>query len=1006
MSHSRVFSFTGRRAGVLFLLAFLSFPFSATPASKETPGLQDPTRAFEFGFPAGDAAFAMQSYVDFVRKTSPGLDGLRAQYMAADLLMQRGETQSAAEILQQLAAVSLSDEFFNNSVLQKLGDAYMRLGKYKEAAKAYDDVSQSPVKALVPEATLGKAAAALALGDSGKAHLHYQEVTAFYPSYRDHPRLQLPLGMILWEMGKYADALVFFKRDPTDPAAVYHAGLCHRAMSKPSEAIAAFRKLQQEHAGTLWADRARFEMGETFYQQKDDALASKTFEEILRDNPKGIWKTLASYRLACTEIRTKKFKEAEQRLASLNQEGAGKLLQGNVVYLLSEAYAAQNNIPPIVKLLREQAQAGTSTGDANFRLIWALTALGRHEEAAPLANDYLSAEWDPELTPKTLLVQGWGYEKGGKVPEALATYHLVVEHFPDTLYAPRALELMAMNYYRAQQYTPVITQVRHMWNTLPSEQRKKNPNTLFWIAETHLALANSADAVRAYREFADNAKPNNPLLAEAFRGMAVASAQDRDFVQTALHLSKASQAAQDAGDKALAATLTLDTANAHFNGRSYENAASAYRQFQKASPEHPQVPFALYYEGLSLHRSEYYSDAIAAWDRLIKAYPKDPKASEGLLRMAKTQSDMGKSTEAVANYAFFLKAYSGDPRVKEARLQIGQSWYNVGDYAKAAEAYGQFLKAYPNDEQAAQVTQLLQTCFYQMKLSPGEIEKLTAGQAKSAILAEVYWEEAAKLYNEKAYDKALALFQKILFEFPSASVASQASFYRAESFFLMEKYAEAAPAFENFIQYYPDDPSRSQAMFHLAVSVFNQGDFARAGTAFKDFAERFPDDPLAKNAVLNSAVCFGKAGDVDRAVEGYLRYAATFPEAEDLGAVYLQLGDFLEKANQHEKAADAYSRVPGNRTERAQGLYQAAEVYRGLPDPDAQRKMYEELRGASPKNDPYRVAGMLQLAEMMIAKNDLKGARAVYSDVAANAQDAQSVALAKEQLKVLESASQ
>ena len=67
------------------------------------------------------------------------------------------------------AAVSLSDEFFNISVLQKLGDAYMRLGKYKEAAKAYDDVSQGSIKALVPEATLGKAAAALALGDANKA---------------------------------------------------------------------------------------------------------------------------------------------------------------------------------------------------------------------------------------------------------------------------------------------------------------------------------------------------------------------------------------------------------------------------------------------------------------------------------------------------------------------------------------------------------------------------------------------------------------------------------------------------------------------------------------------------------------------------------------------------------------------------------------------------------------------------------------------------------------------
>lgn len=948
---------------------------------------------------------AMQAYVEFVRKTSPGLDGLRTQYMVADILLARGEAQPAAEILQQLAAVSLSDDFFNYSVLQKLGDAYMLMGNYKEAAKAYADVSQAPLKALIPESTIGKAAAALALGDSKKAYLHFQELTAFYPSYRSLPRLQLPLGMILWEIGKYDEALEFFKRDPSNPAALYYAGLSQRALNKPSDAVASFRRLLQEHAGTVWADRGKFEMGETFYQQKDDALAAKTFAEMVAEHPaKDLWYTLASYRLACTDIRTKKYQAAEDRLQALYKANANKTLMPNVTYLLSEALAFQNKIGPIVALLKDQARSGMSVGDATYRLVWALTALGRYAEGVPLADEYLTSDWDPDLTPKTLLVQGWAQEKQGNIPEALATYHLVVEHFPDTPHAMRALELMAMNYYRSQQYTPVITQVRHMWTTLPPDQRKKNPNALFWIAETHLALKNSSDAVRYYKDFADDAKPDNPLVAEAFRGMAVAAAQNRDFPQAVLHLQRAAQAAQAAGNKELSARLTLDLANAQFNGKSYENAASAYRQFQKMSPEDEEIPFSIYQEGLSLYRSEYYSDAVAAWQRLLTTYPKSAKAPEALMRMSKTQFDMGKSTEAVAGYESFIKNYPKDPQVKDARLQIAQCWFNSGNFAKAAEAYVAFLKMYPKDEQAAQVTQLLQTCYYQMKLTPEEIEKRTAGQAKSGVLADIYWEEAAKLYNEKQYDKALAYFQKILFEFPSASVAPQASFYRAESFFLMEKYAEAVPALQNFIQYYPDDPSRSQAMFHLAVSYFNLADYVKAGESFRAFAEQFPDDPLAQNAALNSGVCYVKAGDVDNAVKAYLAYAATYPKADDLGSVYLQLGDFLEKSNQLEKAADAFSRVPDGRAERAQGLYQAGEVYRKMSDAAAQKRTYEALRQVQPKGDPYRIAGVLLLAEMQVTANDLKGAQSSYEDVAANAQDDQSKALANEQLSVLKSA--
>jgi hypothetical protein len=43
---------------------------------------------------------------------------------------------------------------------------------------------------------------------------------------------------------------------------------------------------------------------------------------------------------------------------------------------------------------------------------------------------------------------------------------------------------------------------------------------------------------------------------------------------------------------------------------------------------------------------------------------------------------------------------------------------------------------------------------------------------------------------------------------------------------------------------------------------------------------------------------------------------------------------------------------------------------------------------------------------MYVAKSDLKGAKAIYEDVAVNAADEQSVALAKEQLKVLQSSGQ
>jgi TolA-binding protein len=981
--------------------------FSAAPlfaAEKTAAALEAPTRAFEFEFTPGYPEEAIESYLGFIRKVSPGVDGLHTQYMLAELLLDRGEPAAAAQILEQLSTLLLSDDFFNYSVLQKLAEAYFRMGKYKESARAYENVAQGPVKALAPEATLGRAATALALGDAEKAHLHYKELTAFHPAYKALPRLQLPLGVILWETRKYAEALEHFKKDDKNPASLYYGGLCQRAMLKPGEAVASFRKIFQEFPGTVWADRAKFEMGETFYQQKDYQLAAQTFEEVLTANPSGLWNTLASYRLACADVQRKRFPEAEARFSALYKDKSAPLLAGNITYLLTEVLAEQKKVSQVVKLLEEQTQTTARSSESVYRLVWSLTAVGRYDQAAALANDSLSADWDPELTPKTLLVQGYAYEKTGRIPEALATYQLVVEHFSETVHAARALELMSMIHYRTGQYAPVVTQVLHLWNQIPPKIRKENPETLFWLGEVNMVLKNGALAVKFYRQFADSAKPGHPLLVQALHGMAVAAAQERDFAAAAQHLQRAAQAATDAGDKALSTSLLLDLANAYFNGRSYEAAARNYQAFQKADPQSPLIPFALYQEGLTLHRAEYYADAVAAWERLIKTYPKDPQSPEALLKMAKTQFDMGKSTDSIQSYQAFLKTYPKHASVKDAKLQIGQCYFNAGDYVKAIEAYNQFLKAYPGDPQTALVTQLLHTCYYQAKMPLAEIEKRTSGEAKSAVLADIYWEEAAKLYNDKKYPEALALFQKLLFEFPSASMVPQASFYRAESLFLMEKFDDAVPAFENFLQYYPEDPSKGQAMFHLAASQFSRNEFSKAGAAFKAFAQQFPDDQLAKNAALNAGVCYSKAGEVDLAVEAYLAYAATYPESEDLGAIYLQMGDFLEKANQPQKAAESYARVPANRAERSQGLYMASEALRKAGDEAGRRKMLDLLRAVPTKNDAYRTAGLLQLAEIVIQANDLKGAQAIYEDVAANAQDEQSVALAKEQLQVLKSA--
>lgn len=985
------------------ILLSLVLPFSSMVWAAPKVKTESNSRIYTFEFVPDKREATFKSFLDFSRATVQGLEALKAYYLVAELHMFQGDYEAASKILQDVATVALDDEFFNVSILQKLADCYMHLGMYEQAGQAYSTVSKSDIKALVPEAVLGLAVTSMALGDRDQAYLRFQELVSFYPAFKNLTVAMLPLGLIQWENGKYQDALEYFMKDEKNPACLYFTGLCQRAIKKPIDAMGTFKKVVRDHPKTVWAERAKFELGETLYQQKDYTLAMKGFQQMITDYPKSVWQNLALYRLACNDFQVKQFKPAEQKFWSL-QRGMkdGEPLKPNVTYLLTESFAQQGKMDEVVKLLEEETKDKDKTPDMTFRLIWSLTAVGKYDQAIELANDFLSNQWDKELTPKTLLVQGYAYAKQDRYPEAVASYQLLVDRFPETAFAPQALHLMALAFFRSKQYNTLITQVYHQWNNLDPEIRKEHPEALYWIAEAHVQLEHGSEARELYQRFLDTAKPDHPLVAQAQVGQAVAYVVDKDFDTAIMTLQRSYAAAQEKGDKPAMALLMLKMGDIFFNAKNYENAAASYRSFQQIDEKHPEMARAMFQEGAALHRAEYYSDAVGTWEKMVKAHPKDPKAPEALFKVAKTRFDMGQYPDAIKSYEQLAKAYPEHELVKDARLQIGQCNYNAGNFTAAIANYTDFLNRYPEDPMTPDVLQLLQTCYFQAKKTPEEIEKLTKDQAKSPILADVYWEEGAKLYNEKNYDKARDYFQKIVFEFPTSAVAPQAMFYRAESLYLQEKYVDAVPAFHMFIDAFPTDGQQSLAQFHLAISLFNQNMFSESADAFGKFAEAFPDDPMAKNASLNVALCYGKAGETDNALEAYKKYIQLYPDSEDAGATYLQMGALLEKAGKDQQAAETYKTVPTSLAEYPEALFNAGRCYRKINKGDEERQVYEALRGVADKANAYRISGLLQLAEIHLVKNEYDKALNVYQDVEQNASDEQSVAMAKQGIQTIQ----
>jgi outer membrane protein assembly factor BamD len=125
----------------------------------------------------------------------------------------------------------------------------------------------------------------------------------------------------------------------------------------------------------------------------------------------------------------------------------------------------------------------------------------------------------------------------------------------------------------------------------------------------------------------------------------------------------------------------LAIANIHFERGSYEEAASYYHDFVELHPNHKQVAFALYQNGLC----SYY-------------------------QMRSPDRDQGPTREAAAQFRALLERFPDSPLAVDARLKLGECenqlatqiidigdfYYGDRDYHSAARRYRMALTEYPD----------------------------------------------------------------------------------------------------------------------------------------------------------------------------------------------------------------------------------------------------------------------------------------------------------------------
>lgn len=188
---------------------------------------------------------------------------------------------------------------------------------------------------------------------------------------------------------------------------------------------------------------------------------------------------------------------------------------------------------------------------------------------------------------------------------------------------------------------------------------------------------------------------------------------------------------------------------------------------------------------------------------------------------------------------------------------------------------------------------------------------------------------AKKHYDQKKYRQAVEEFQKLIFNYPGATVVDTAIYYLADSYFNQKDHAAAAGEFKKIMTNYPNSTWLDEAAFKVALSDMKQSPPAEldqqftllALDEFNEFVETYPDSPLvpeAKNKILELRNKLAKKTYKN----GYL-----YLKTKDYPAALLYFKEVLENYPDTVWAKEALYRIAeANRLQNK--IPEALEVYK------------------------------------------------------------------------------
>ena len=372
----------------------------------------------------------------------------------------------------------------------------------------------------------------------------------------------------------------------------------------------------------------------------------------------------------------------------------------------------------------------------------------------------------------------------------------------------------------------------------------------------------------------------------------------------------------------------------YFNLKQYDNALPYLAAYRGQKGKLSNTDF--YQLGYAYYKQNDFENAISQFNKIIEG--QDFVAQNGYYHLGECYLKTDKKQQAL-NAFKNASEMEFDAKIKEdAALNYAKLSYEIGNsYQSIPDILNNFMTKYPKNAAKPEIENLLVNSYITSKNYAAALEildKINSPNNKS-ILQKASYYLGVEQFNDGNYQEALALFKKSLANNISEKFTAKATFWKAETEFVLENFIDALTDFKAFTNIGESKSVVENATinYNIAYCLFKQKQYEMAGNYFQ--------------------------AQIDSAKEDKTR----------LNDSYLRLGDCRFVTSKYLSAIEAYNKViESNGLDADYAAFQKAISYGFINKNDKKVEDFNQFLKNYPKSQ-YRDDALFELANTLVAEN-------------------------------------